>query len=194
MVNQAKTGDHHPQTHEEVRRIKLPTLATDMAVGFAVCLAAYSVYCDSASFLSGISELQPVYKAIKLAFLAALVLIWLVLSIQNGLGGRYGFLTFTLVFWLLPLAVGLFLSAFDLSKAAGTAAIVLNIVLLFIKIIVQSPSAGTDLVNDYLPVSGSFAVCTLTAIFALAFLIAFVTATIKNKNTDTDLDEGSGIK
>jgi hypothetical protein len=185
--------NREPPAQIEARRKKLPTLATDMAVGFAACFAAYSVYIDFASYLSGTSELQPVYNAIKLAFFAALVMIWIALSVQNGFGRRHGFLIFTLIFWLLPLAVGLYLSAFDLSKATGIVAIVLNIALLFIKIIVQSPSAGIDLVNEFLPVSGSLAVCTLTAIFTLAFLIAYVAATIKY-NKYSDSDEGSGIK
>jgi len=166
---------------------RLPPLAADMAVCFAACFFAYAYYIDNPDFLASVSGLN---NFLRLFTCAALAAVWLVLSVQNGAAGRSGFLAFTIMFWTVPLATGLILSAFDFSSATGITAQALNLALLFIKIVVQSPMAGIDFINNHLTLNltNSFAVCALTAVFTATFLLSYLFNSIKNKKSSANID------
>jgi|GEM_PF-7063920 hypothetical protein len=174
------------------QRFRLPPTAADMAVCFAITFAAYALYNDDAAYVLGIADPLLVNRIFKLISCAALVLIWIILSFQNGRRGRNGFLAFIITFWTVPLAVGLVISAGDIASATGAASRTINIVLFFIKIITQSPSAGIDLITQYLPITNAFAVCFLTAVFSVTYLFAYLTGTLNHKKTPSDnIERGS---
>lgn len=165
------------------RRRVLPPLAAEMAVCFAISYAAYAYYYEDRNFIHGLENPEPINNAIKLILFGVMIAVWITLSIQNGRQGRYGFLAFTIIYWTVPLIVGLFISSIpDLNAITGRASIAVNVILFFVKIVTQSINSGLNLVNQYIPITNAFAVCLLTGILVVTFILAYLINTAYNKD------------
>jgi len=166
----------------------LPSLLSELAVCFALSYAAYAYYHETIPLIQGIAEPERVNSAIKIFIFALLIIFWIIISIQNGAKHRNGFLVFTIIYWLLPLIIGLLISAIpDLSNITGNAATAINIPLFFVKIITQSITAGLEIINNYIPVTNAFALCFLTGTFVFAFILSSLISaayTSRNKNNN----------
>lgn len=161
---------------------KFPPILGEMGVCFAISYAAYTYYYEGNIFAYGIEEPHIINQTVKLIVFLTLIAVWLVLSIQNGIRGKSGFLACTIIYWMVPLIIGLLISAVpDLSSLSVTEAIPINVMLFFVKIITQSLSIGLDIINQHIPVSNAFAVCFMTGLVIFIYLLSYLISTAYTK-------------
>ena len=143
---------------------KLPLLAADIAVCAASTFASYAYYNDNGKFVTGIADPAFVNTCFRAAALLIMVAIWLILTIENGLRGRYGFMIFAISFWLVPLIAGLCLSTLDTTAVTGDFAIAsFEYRAVRDPVITQSVSFAVDFGSRILRVSRVYLICAFRA-------------------------------
>ena len=85
----------------------------DILIGFAVVLAGYFYYYENKKIIYNIENTQNVNYAIKIAIGIVVIIVWLLLSFQNGIKRKNSFLICASCFWIIPQIIKYCIDTFD---------------------------------------------------------------------------------
>ena len=93
---------------------------TDILIGFAILLAGYFYYYENRRIVSNIENSQNVNYAIKITLAVIIIVVWMMLSFQNGVKKRNSFFICTISLWILPQIIKMFVERIDINVYSGT--------------------------------------------------------------------------